>query len=286
MTDISIIIPTLNGGEKLSQSLAAIRHQSIDRSFEIICVDSGSSEADIEVMHRNRVRIVPIDQSEFDHGLTRDLGADEASGEILVFINQDAVPKDGRWLATLTHPLIDDDRISAVQGGIEETDDPTERFFWDSCGERFYFTRESDRWIARYGGIGFSTVNAAIRREVWVEYPFGAMPIMEDKMWQKRVVEDGHTIRLESQAAVIHTHNYDLRSLWRRCLSEGFGWRLLGERYSFADMVQDGLQPRVHKDLMRGLVRGRIASSAEFLFPLLRPTALYWGNHWSRSVKL
>lgn len=284
--ELSIIIPTLNGGEKLAQSLTAIRQQSIERSFEIICVDSGSKEPDMEVMNRHGVDVVSVDRSDFDHGLTRDLGAGEASGEVLVFINQDAVPKDDRWLATLTDPLFDDDRISAVQGGIEETDDPTERFFWDSCGERFYFTRESDRWIARYGGIGFSTVNAAIRRSVWVEYPFGAMPIMEDKRWQQRVVEAGHIIQLEPRAAVIHTHNYELRSLWRRCLSEGFGWRLLGERYTLADMLRDGLMPRVHKDLVRGVVRGKVVSSAEFLFPLLRPTALYWGNHWSRGVKL
>ena len=286
MTDISIIIPTLNGGEKFSRCLAAIHDQSIDRSVEIVCVDSGSPESDLEIMKHHGARIVPIARSEFDHGLTRDLGASEGSGEILVFINQDAIPKDDRWLVRLTEPLFDEDRVSAVQGGIEETDDPAERFFWDSCGERFYFTRESDRWIERYGGIGFSTVNAAIRRSVWAEYPFGAMPIMEDKKFQQSVVEDGLNIQLEPLAVVIHTHNYRLRSLWRRCQSEGFGWRLLGERYSFLDMVRDGLQPRVHRDLMQGLVRGKVDSSAEFWFPLLRPLALYCGNHWSRSVQL
>ena len=109
---------------------------------------------------------------------------------------------------------------------------------------------------------------------------------MEDKKWQKEVVDRRHIITSEPLAMVVHTHNYGLRALWRRCQSEGFGWRLVGESYSLLDMVRDGMLLRVHKDLLRGLSSGRIRSSAELLFPWLRPVALYWGNHWSRGVKL
>mgnify|MGYP006175731343 CR=1 FL=1 len=55
---------------------------------------------------------------------------------------------------------------------------------------RIPFVGEADsrRWIERYYGIGFSTVNAAIRREVWERHPFGRAPIMEDKKWQRDAV--------------------------------------------------------------------------------------------------
>ena len=237
-------------------------------------------------MRSHGAQILSIDQVDFDHGLTRDRGAAASSGEILVFLNQDAVPRGDRWLSALVEPLFEDERLAATQGGITEVDIPEQRFFWDSCGERFYFTRESDRWIERYGGIGFSTVNAAIRRRVWDDHRFGPAPIMEDKKWQQRVVADGHVIATAPESTVVHTHQYRLRSLWRRCLSEGFGWRLVGERYSLVDMTRDCMQFQVHGELLRGLARGRVRSIAELVFPWLRPIALYWGNHWSRSVKL
>ena len=291
--DVSIVIPTLNGGDLLGRCLDGIAGQVTERSFEVILVDSGSDASSLEVMERHETRIHPIQKKDFNHGLTRDLGASLARGEVLVFLNQDAVPRDEHWLQDLTAPFFGEDPPAAVQGGIlefphggEANGVPVRRFFWDSCGERFYFTRESDRWIRHYQGIGFSTVNAAIDRQVWQEIPFGWAPIMEDKKWQREVMERGLRIASDHQAAVYHTHDYDMRSLRRRCESEGLGWRLLGESYDFGDMVRDMMKPGVYRELWRGLVRRKVRKPAELFFPWLRPWMLYLGNRWSRSVKL
>ena len=282
---ISVVIPTYNGGDRLRDCLQAIARQQTPRSLEIICVDSGSAESHLDSMRELGARIIPIDRSEFDHGLTRDLGAREAAGEVVVFLNQDAVPVDEHWLSELTEPLFESTDHAAVQGAIREVPEAESRFYWDSCGDRFYFTRESDRWIERFFGIGFSTVNAAVRRRVWEAIPFGRAPIMEDKKWQRSAVEGGASILYQEGAAVFHTHDYDFRALVRRCQSEGFGWSYLGEEYSLLDMARDMLQPRMYADLGRGLWRNQVRSGAELLFPLLRPLALYWGNRWSRGVK-
>ncbi|HWN42154.1 MAG TPA: glycosyltransferase [Thermoanaerobaculia bacterium] len=283
--DISVVIPTLNGGAVFESCLAAIRQQQTERSFEIVCVDSGSSAADLAAMERHGARVIRIDRSQFNHGLTRDLGAAESRGRVLVFINQDAVPCDPDWLENITAPLFAANGCAAVQGGILEVPDDTQRFYWHSCGDRFYFTRESRRWMERYFGIGFSTVNAAIRRDVWERHPFGYAPIMEDKKWQREVVEAGYGIAVAPRAAVFHTHNYGMKSLLRRCESEGFGWRTLGETYSLSDMLKDLALPRIYAELLRGLARGQIRSWAELLFPLLRPFQLFRGNHWSKTSR-
>ncbi|HET7178022.1 MAG TPA: hypothetical protein VFI63_04965, partial [Solirubrobacterales bacterium] len=159
-------------------------------------------------------------------------------------------------------------------------------FYWDSCGDRFYFTRETRRWLERYFGIGFSTVNAAIRRDVWERHPFGYAPILEDKKWQREAVAAGHGIAVAPEAAVFHTHDYDMRSLARRCESEGFGWRTLGEVYSLSDMLADVLRPRIYADLLRGLARGQVRSRAELLFPFLRPWLLFRGNRWGKALRV
>ena len=283
--DISVVIPTYNGGERLHNCLAAISHQQTARSVELICVDSGSSAKDVATMEQFGAQVIPIEKSEFDHGLTRDLGARSANGDVLVFLNQDAIPATEDWLSSLTEPLLAGPEYAAVQGAIQELPETADRFYWDSCGERFYFTRESERWIARFFGIGFSTVNAAIRRDAWEEIPFGQAPIMEDKLWQRRAVERGASILYQEDAIVFHSHDYDLGALVRRCQSEGFGWSFLGENYSLLDMTKDMMQPGIYADLGRGLRQRRVRSAAELFFPLLRPLALYWGNHWSRGVK-
>lgn len=286
-TEISVVIPTLNGGKDLEKCLEAIGSQRTDRRYRVLCIDSGSSDQDLATMDSCGARVVPIDRSRFNHGLTRDLGAGLTTGRILVFLNQDAVPADESWLENLVSPFDDEDEeLAAVQGGIDEVPDPEQRFYWDSCGERFYFTSESDRWIARFGGIGFSTVNCAIRRSVWRRHPFGWATIMEDKKWQREVVEAGHTIVMAPEALVHHTHNYPTRSLVRRCSSEGYGWRTLGEPYAFADMAGDMVNRATLRDLAEGIRSRRIRTTAELFFPWLRPMALYWGNHLARGVKL
>ncbi len=283
---VSVVIPTFRGGDSLRLCLNALRKQETDLEFEIICVDSGSEAADLQVMHDHGALVVSINHQEFNHGLTRDYGASLAAGEILVYLSQDSVPIRSDWLDRLTEPLRTDPsgRIAAVQGGSREVIDPERRFFWGTSGDRFYFTSESERWIGRYGGIGFSTTNCAIRREIWERYRFGWATILEDKKWQRLIFDAGYEIVDRPHVRIFHSHHYDLRSLVRRCASEGHGWKNLGERYRLREAVSDIFTPHVWRELRYGLQQRAATTVSEVLFVILRPTALWWGNRFSRKV--
>jgi len=285
--DVSVVIPTLNGGTALARCLQAIRAQRTGLRIEIVCVDSGSSPSNLEAMRGQGAIVHDLDRRRFNHGLTRDLGARIASAPLLVFINQDAVPVGDDWIDRLLEPLLSDrtGRIVAVQGGIREVEDRLARFYWDSCGARFYFTRESQQWLARYGGLGFSTVHCAIRRRAWERYPFGWAPIMEDKKWQREISDAGLEIVARHDVCVEHTHNYALRDLLRRCASEGYGWHLLGEAYTIRDMLADITNRSVWRDRAAGLKNGGIRTGSEKWFPILRPAAVWWGNRVSRRMR-
>ncbi len=286
---VSVIIPCYRGGEMLARCLAALSRQDCTRPFEVICLDSGSSQDELAAMRASGARVHVIENRHFNHGLTRDLGAELAVGEVLVFLNQDAIPVDGCWLENITAPLFADDPPAAVQGAMVDFPldrSPVDVFYWDTCGPRFYFTREMRRWVARYPGPSFSTVSAAIRKEVWQEIPFGWAPFMEDKKWQRSALEADLRIVPAPDARVFHSHDYRLRTLLRRCQSEGYGWRLLGEHYTLGDAVRDLWAPSVWRDLARGLLhQGKRLTLAEILYPWLRPLAVWYGNRHLSNVK-
>lgn len=292
VAEISVVIPTRCGGPLLRRVVETVAKQRMDRRFEVLLVDSGSPRDELRALEAVGARVHGIDPESFDHGRTRDLGAGLASGEILVFLNQDAVPVGDRWLAGLIEPLLSDPSIDAVQGAIAEMPEAVlaelgrSRFFWGTGGPSFYFTRESENWIRRHGGIGFSTVNCAIRKSAWSRSPFGDAQILEDKKWQRNAVE--RSMRITSVTAEValvwHSHDYDLRSLWRRCASEGFGWKLLSEDYPIRSAAADLCRGGTWRELLRAIVAGRRLSAAEALFPMIRPMALWWGNHRAKGV--
>jgi rhamnosyltransferase len=280
----SIIIPNKDEGERLRQCLTSIFRQKTSFGFEVIIVDSGSGSETLEIIKQFSVRLHCIPPAAFNHGLTRDLGASLANGEYLVFLNGDAIPCDEKWLASLVEPLILSDHYAAVQGGNREIEGGT-KFFWDSCGARFYFTRLSEQWIARHDGIGFSTVNAAMRKRVWRELPFGEAPIMEDKQWQKLATAKGHRILLRSDAAVFHSHDFDLKGVIKRCQNEGFGWGRIGQRYRLRDAIYDFFSPGKYVQLAKGIWRGKVRKPSEVLYPFLRPIFELKGNRINRTYR-
>jgi len=206
------------------------------------------------------------------------LAAERASGEFLVFINQDAEPGDEHWLDGLVQPMLDDPGVVATQGEAREREN-FRRFFWGTGGPRFYFTSESEGWIRRFHGIGFSTVNCAIRRSAWERNRFGDMAMLEDKGFQRRVHITGREIVMTS-AWVLHSHDYDLAQLRKRCRDEGMGWRLVGERYPAARALRDTFVWTNYRELLRGLRAGEVRQMSELVFPLLRPLWLYLGNRF------
>jgi rhamnosyltransferase len=291
VTRASVLIPSRRGGALLARVVEAVRAQAGVAPPELVLVDSGSPEPELAALRALGAVVHTIPPAEFDHGATRDLAASLSTGDPLVFLNQDALPVGERWLERLLAPFAAPDPPAAVQGAIREF--PAERlaeigrrrFFWDSCGPRFYFTRESESWIARHGGIGFSTVHCAIARRAWQAEPFGPAPILEDKLWQRRASARGWRIAEAPDAVVLHTHDYGLGALLARCASEGLGWRVVGESYRLRAALADLASGRTWREWRRGIAAGELRRPAELLFPLARPLALWWGNRFLRRSR-
>jgi glycosyltransferase involved in cell wall biosynthesis len=279
LPEISIILLTQNAGAGLEQTLAQIFKQRASRTFEVIAIDSGSTDSTLETLHRFQVRIHQIPPHEFNFGSTRELGYELARGGYLVTLSQDCVPASEQWLERLTAPF-DDPTVAAVAGAPLLPPSPARILYWERI-DRFYFTRETKRWIAKYH-FGFSNTNSAIRKVVWEQNRLGAIEICEDRLLQKTWTARGLKIVFVPEATGYHAHDYNLRELARRCENEGLGCRLVGEQYTFVDCLSDMLNLSNLATLLSAMARGARPTGAELLFPLIRPFFLWKGYHRTR----
>lgn len=277
---VSIVFLTKNGGDLFRKALQSVFRQKVDFPFEVIAVDSGSTDGTLAVLEEYSVSTKHIASEEFNFGLTRDYGFSLGQGEILVTLSQDAIPAGTDWLSRLCK-LFADPEVAVVQG---QEVPPLDRdlFFWDKI-RLFYFTREAKRWNRAYNGLGVSFVNCAIRRSVWAENRLGRVEMSEDKIFQKKLFDQGFRMVYEAEAKVWHSHQYDLNTLKKRCQNEGLGWSLAGIDYSRRDMLLDMCNPLIWLVFLYGLATLQLRTSAELLFPWVRPVCLFAGNHATKN---
>ena len=102
----SVVIRTFNEEAYLEELLQVIATQKCTFSnIEVVIVDSGSTDATLEIAARYHCRITTIRQSEFSFGRSLNIGCEFANGDYLVFISGHCIPTDNQWIEKLISPL-------------------------------------------------------------------------------------------------------------------------------------------------------------------------------------
>ena len=70
---VTVAIPTLNAGPAFAETLAAVRAQRMDREFQVLICDSGSSDETLAIARAHDAQVVEIPRETFSHGGTRNL---------------------------------------------------------------------------------------------------------------------------------------------------------------------------------------------------------------------
>jgi rhamnosyltransferase len=261
---VSVALLTKNGGELLGESLHALCSQRLDAPFEILAIDSASSDGSADVLRSNpRVAFMPIPASQFQHGRTRNLAMRQAKGELVAFLTQDAIPANDQWLAQFvafmdTHPDVAGafghqvahsgaDALEAfeVRGHFESFRHGPDTFRRSPDGSRP--ADEAHRARLHF----FSNVNSCIRRSAWERIPFPEIDFGEDQAWAENVQAAGFATGYAQEAVVRHSHDYGALELFRRRYDEArfmrrqFGYCLVPSWRQAAGMA------RAHSALFR-----------------------------------
>ena len=220
---ISVVIPTLNAGRAFGTVLHRIMGQGCQPA-EILCADGGSSDGTRHIISQFPLaRLVEIEAAPGPATWNRAIG--EATGEIVVFLSQDAVPADGDWLSRLTTPF-EDRSVAGVYGRQEAPigGDPIHAFRLHQrfCHEaHIRRIRIGDQ--VRYKSLPFSIENGAIRRSVWRGIHFNEhLPLGADRVWARQAVLASCSIAYAPQAVVIRQSTSTLTATYRLALLTGY----------------------------------------------------------------
>lgn len=240
----SVLIPVKNGGALLGEVLDAVLAQRTPWPFEVLVIDSGSTDGSVDLARARGVDVTTIPPQEFRHGHTRNALASRSRGEFLIFLTQDAKPASDQWLVRLVEGCDSDDSVAgafgphrAHPGARHVTHRELDEHF-AGFGKTLTLTRlddkarfESDPGYRQFLHF-FSSNNSCIRRSVWEKLPLPDVAFAEDQTWALSAIKAGYSKAFVPEAVVFHSHDFGVWETFQRNFDESrsferyFGYRM------------------------------------------------------------
>lgn len=198
---VSIIIRTFNEERYIAECLNAIMSQNFDDKFEIIVVDSGSSDNTLEILKEFPTRVIKIKKKDFTFGRSLNIGCENATGEILVFLSAHCIPVGTNWLKDLVLPLKYEAgyTYSRQVGRLGVSKHSEVNIF------RKYFPPEKLR-----DQLPFfcNNASAACNKKLWCKLKFNEdLSGLEDLEMARRALKLGEVITYVPSSSVEHIHH-------------------------------------------------------------------------------
>lgn len=220
--ETSIVIRAFNEEQWLPEVLASLSRQTYS-DFEVLVVDSGSTDRTREIAAAAGVRVVRLRSEDFTFGHSLNVGIEEARGSLIAILSAHAIPADDAWLERLVESLRGD-RVAMVYGGQRGHEI-----------SRFSEARDFERVFPSVGREVdpeqpfANNANSAIKKALWAVHPFDkALPGLEDIEWARYWMENGYRVLYEPAACVIHVHTESWSQVRRRFHREGMAARWVG----------------------------------------------------------
>jgi len=266
----SIIIRAFNEERHIGRLLTGIAGQTV-RDVQVILVDSGSTDATVEIARRHPVEVVTINPHEFTFGRSLNLGIAQARAEVVVLASAHVYPVYPDWLEHLLAGF-EDPKTALVYG--RQSGAPTTHY----SEQRIFHHWYPDQSIRRQPTPFCNNANAAIRRSLWAEHPYDeSLTGLEDLAWAKVMVGRGHRVCYQGEASVVHVHQERWRQVMNRYRREAIALKRIApeEDFAFGDFLSC-LARNVWSDLRHAHREARLSEvwREVFLFRLMQ----FWGT--------
>lgn len=217
MPTASIIIRTKNEGKYIGRCLQQVCRQRYT-DFEVILVDSGSTDGTLEIAERFPVRLITIQPETFTYGYALNVGIAATRAPIVVSLSGHSIPYDNRWLGNLVRRFNDPKVAGAYSRQVCYPTSPIYEkiFVYSMYGHPLRIPGLSD--------LFFNNAAAAVRRDLWEQFPFDeTLPGSEDHAWTLEARARGYRAIFAADSVVIHSHEESFTRFIYRRIVEGRG---------------------------------------------------------------
>ncbi len=268
---LSIVIRAYNEARHIGRLLDGITQQTLG-GVEIILVDSGSSDATLEIARRYPVHVVHIQPDEFTFGRSLNQGIAAAHGEFIAITSAHVYPVYPDWLqnllASFTNPQV------ALAYGRQRGDAST-KFSEQQVFARWYPEVSNPHQAHPF----CNNANAMIRRSLWEAHPYDEnLSGLEDLDWAHWAVQQGHELAYVAEAEVVHVHEETPRGVYNRYRREAMAFKRIfpHEHFGLRDFLRlslSNIASDVWHAARQGVLWGSLASICWF-----RPMQ-FWGTY-------
>ncbi|MCC6406690.1 MAG: glycosyltransferase [Planctomycetes bacterium] len=234
----SVLMPTYQAAGLLDRVLASLARQATDFPWDFHALDCGSTDDTLAIFERWASRfpvalhVHALRDSAFDHGDARNRLAALSHGELLVYLTDDATPDGDAWLASL-RACFADPRVGAAYcrnvprpdarpfARIATRNDPTYAEIprvSERPDRRTRLALGPDELRALYA---YCDTASAVRRELWERHPYPITQAGEDMLLARALIDAGYVVRYETEARVLHSHEWSEERLRRRAAVDG-----------------------------------------------------------------
>lgn len=210
---VTVIMRAKNSDWVIAQALSGLFSQDY-RDFELLVVDSGSTDRTLEIVRQYPCRLVEIPAGNYYPGAVLNDAIGSVATELVVLQNSDVVPLNPSALGNLVAAFDDPAVVAAYARQLPRP--------------------EADTWVRRDYAVSFppsgpgpewitlSFPLAGMRRSAWEQRRFYTDAWgSEDTEWGHWATGEGLVVRYVPESVVMHSHNYTLTQLTGRRFIEG-----------------------------------------------------------------
>ena len=253
----SLVIVTLDRADSLERTLASLRQIRYD-NFEVLVVAGPCADHTAQVLARHASFVRVYGANVANISVSRNIGLAHARGDVVVFIDDDAVPEPD-WLEALLAPY-DDPGVACVGGFIRDSggfDFQARYVVCDRFGDARHFARAADLPDDNETFLSLTGTNFSARREtliaiggfdeeyVWFLDETDVNLRMHDRGWRVAVAEPAE-IHHKSEAGLTRTRSPvprtmlpQMRSKAYFCVRHNLGRKPLGDILGYiADYIR------------------------------------------------
>lgn len=254
---VSVIIPTLEAGKEIIPLIKSIESQT-HAPDEVLVVDSSSTDGTAELARQCGVRVLCIARDEFDHGGTRDMAFRHTTGDFVLFLTQDVILCDERYIERILAPF-DDERVAAASGRQVACADAR---LYVRAVQEYRYPEKSRVWSAEetcslgIRAFHLSDVCSAYRRTAYEKvggFEHGLLT-NEDMLIAAALLNAGYRLAYCGDAMVSHSHNLTILQEYRRNWLVGRFMQRYEKELGCAGELGEGMKMlcRVTGQLLRG----------------------------------